>query len=107
MAYINGSKNNGIYCWTNHGYGISQYGSYYLATEQDYMMEELLEFYNGDVALYSIYKGVSNNYTLVTSGGTNDILTTSLRNFFESQGTSAHAFNEYILSNILRASPGT
>lgn len=107
MTYINGSKNNGTYCWSNHGYGISQYGSYYLATEQDYMMEELLEFYNGDVALYSIYKGVSNNYTLVTSGGTNDILTTSLRNFFESQGTSAEAFNEYILSNILSAGVGT
>ena len=107
MTYINGSKNNGTYCWSNHGYGISQYGSYYLATEQDYMMEELLEFYNGDVALYSIYKGVSNNYTLVTSVGTNDILTTSLRNFFESQGTSAEAFNEYILSNILSAGVGT
>ena len=107
MTYINGSKNNGTYCWRNHGFGISQYGSYYLATEQDYMMEELLEFYNGDVALYSIYKGVSNNYTLVTSGGTNDILTTSLRNFFESQGTSAEAFNEYILSNILSAGVGT
>ena len=107
MAYINGSKNNGTYCWSNHGYGISQYGSYYLATEQDYSMEDLLSFYNGDVTLYSIYEGVSSNYTLATSEGTTDILTTSLRNFLESQGTSVEAFNEYILSNILSAGVGT
>ena len=107
MTYINGSKRNNTQCWGNHGYGISQYGAYYLATQQGYLMEDLLTYYNGDVSIYSIYEGVSTNYTLATSSGTSDILTMSLRDFLESQGTSVEAYNEYILSNIISAGVGT
>lgn len=107
MTYINGSKNSSILCWSNHGYGISAYGSYYLATQQNYTMEDLLTYYNGNVKLYSIYQGVSNNYTLATSEGTNDILTMALSDLLASKGSSVEEFNEYLLSNILNAGIGT
>lgn len=107
MYYVNLSINNNKYCYNNHGYGISQYGAYYLATEQEYDLNQLLEFYLGDIKLYSIYQGVSSNYTLATSTGSKDILTMSLRDYLASVDVSVEAYNEYLLSNIISAGVGT
>ncbi len=95
-------------CYKGHGRGISQYGAYYLATEEGYSMLDLLKYYNGDeVELRSIYQGVSSNYTLATSAGSQDIIPTSLREFLISKGTSAEALNEFILQNVVSAGIGT
>lgn len=107
MYYVNQSISNNKYCYSNHGYGISQYGSYYLAKEEQYDLNQLLNFYLGDIKLYSIYQGVSSNYTLATSSGSKDILTMSLREYLDSVGVSTEAYNEYLLSNIVNAGIGT
>ena len=107
LYYINKSKENNRECYQGHGYGISQYGAYYLATQENKTMQDLLKYYAGDVKLYSIYQGVGNNYTMVTSAGTDGILTMALGDFLESKGTSATEYNEYMLQNIINAGVGT
>ena len=113
MSYINKSISVGKMCYNNHGYGISQYGAYYLATQENYDFNQLINFYLDNVTIYSIYENVnftSNitlNYTTETSNGTNDIISTNLRTFLQNKNTSVQEFNEYILENIASAGYGT
>ena len=109
-GYIRDSKaESEEFCWnTNgHGGGMSQYGAYYLASEENYTAEAIINYYYNSPELYSIYETVSNNYTISTSSGLNDILTMSLRDFFASKGTSVEEFNDYILGEVLNAGIGT
>ncbi len=103
MEYINDAKDVRP-CFHNHGYGISQYGAYYLATEEKYNYEQLIEYYFGEGELKSIYESTQ---VLVTSTGANDILTVSLDEFLTANGSSVEAFNEYILSEIMKVGFGT
>ncbi len=107
MGYINESKAENELCSGNHGGGLSQYGTYYLTTTQGYTVEEVLDYYYNIVDIYSIYPTVSSNYTLSTSEGLNDVITSSLRYVLESMGTSVEAFNDYMLSEIINAGVGT
>ena len=104
MYYINKARQENKMCYNNHGYGISQYGAYYLATEQNYNYEQLLEFYFGPSEIYSIYES---NYDLETSTGSNNIITADLETVLEQNGTSVEALNEYILSEIVNIGFGT
>ena len=103
MGYINDAKEIRP-CYHNHGYGISQYGAYYLATEEKFNYEQLLEYYFGDGELKSIYDTMG---VLVTSTGANDILAVSLDEFLTRNGSSVEDFNEYILSEITKVGFGT
>ena len=95
-------------CWGGgHGRGLEQYGAYYLTKTQGYTVEEVLDYYYNIVDIYSIYPTVSSNYTLSTSEGLNDVITSSLRYVLESMGTSVEAFNDYMLSEIINAGIGT
>lgn len=107
LYYINKSKANGVECYQGHGYGISQYGAYYLAKEQGYTFTQLLDFYATGATLSSLYQAANSNYLAATSDGLNNILATSLRDYLNSQGSSVEAFNDHILSNVLDAGIGT
>lgn len=107
LSYINKSKEEGKECHQGHGMGISQYGAYYLATQENYTMEDLIQYYIGNVELKTIYQAASGNYTDVTSSGTTDILTMSLKDFLSSKNTTPEAYNEYILDNIVSSGIGT
>lgn len=86
----------------HHGNGMSQYGAYYLITEENYTRDQVLSFFYGnDIKLMSIYEAASSNYTNLTSVGTNDQLIISLKEFLNSKGLSIEAYNEYILKNVL------
>lgn len=102
--YVQGSINNSQECWNNHGYGMSQWGAYYLATEQGHNYLDLIQYYYGDVELMSIYQSLN---TTVTSNGTADILTTTLRSHLLAKGTTAEEFNDYLLTTILQSGIGT
>lgn len=107
MNYVNGSKNNDKLCWSNHGRGISQYGAYYLATQEGYTLEDLIRFYLGEINIYSIYPGVSNNYLLTTSSGATNQLTKPLRDALQDFNVTPEEYNEFILKNIIESGFGT
>lgn len=111
MRHINNSKSDNKTCSGNHGGGISQYGSYYLAKEKNYDLYDLLDFYIGEFLngyeLYSLYPGFNTNYTTTTSSGATNQLTKTLREALADKGIAVEEFNEYLLKNIMDAGFGT
>ncbi len=95
-------------CEHGHAYGASQIGAYYLNLEKGYDYLDILAYYNGeDSKIMSIYESVSDNYTLATSRGRNDIIDTNLRDYLRKNGSNVNEFNEHILANVLSVGPGT
>lgn len=98
-------------CNKNHPSGMSQFGAYYLATEEGYTFDNLLTYYYGDsLEIVSIYQSgnyYGSNYLGVTTNGANDQLTTDLGSVLESMGTSTEEYNEYLYTQITEAGVGT
>lgn len=97
-------------CNSNHPSGMSQFGSYYLVDELGYTWQETLYYYYGDeVEIVSIYPSGSSdgiyaggNYTLTTSNGINDQITSALSNYID-----VSAYNNYIYEQVSNAGVGT
>lgn len=93
----------------NHGHGISQWGAYYLATEENKNYEEILSFYIDSVTFKSTFIG-SNlegvpDYAL-DSGGSLILRGQSLDQFLLSKGSSLEALNSLIAQNVSNAGYG-
>ena len=95
-------------CEGNHGNGLSQWGSYYLATEENYTFDELLRFYLGDEMVISRGSFASSIAGLeikdTTDGGE---LHEALSTFLISNGSSIDEFNDAIHTSVVNNGAGT
>lgn len=91
-------------CAGNHGRGLSQWGSFYLATEKDYTYEELLEFYLGDDNVTISTTGVINSDAKVTNGTQIDI---SIGSYLANHGSSIEELNRTLEESVASAGKGT
>lgn len=92
-------------CAGNHGRGLSQWGSFYLATEKNYTYEELLDFYLGDDNItISSTAGIINSDAKVTNGTQIDI---SIGSYLANHGSSIEELNNAIEASVAAAGKGT
>lgn len=95
-------------CAGNHGNGLSQWGSYYLATEENYTYDEIIRFYLGPEAVIS--RGAFNssisgiNIQDTTNGNE---LHQSLAEFLEANGSSIDEFNDTLHDAVVQNGAGT
>ena len=101
-------------CSGNHGRGMSQYGSYYLATEKGYTYDELLEYYYGEEVTIST-NSVDESIPGITSVAGLEIKNTTkaeklnepITDFLNSKGSSLEDMNDYIYESVVDAGVGT
>ncbi len=91
----------------NHGRGMSQYGSLYLAEEKGYTYDEILAFYYGDdVAISSGYlTSIAGLEVKNTTSATN--LDRPLGEFLNENGASIDDMNAFIKESVESAGKGT
>lgn len=114
QTFIDKSAREGA-CAGNHGYGMSQNGAAYLEVIEGYDWKQIINYYfNDDVKIMSIYKGLSysGNYPIdpndqLYQGLQFFIDGTSFADFLSSKGTDITSFNEYLKSSIEAAGVGT
>ena len=96
-------------CAGNHGRGLSQFGSLYLANEKDYKYPELLAFYLGDEFTISSGSGFMTSIPgLEIKDTTNSKeLHEKLTTYLSSNGTSIDEMNNFIRSNVESNGVGT
>jgi len=96
-------------CKGNHGMGISQYGAYYLASEQDYNSEELAQYYFKEdevmistMSMMTSIAGLDVKYT-ETAIPLNQLLS----DYLKSKGSSIEEMNNFIENNVEDAGKGS
>ena len=96
-------------CSGNHGRGLSQFGSLYLANEQGYTYDELLAFYLGnDITISSASGFMSAIPGLEIKDTTNsNVLHEKLASYLSTNGTSVDELNTFIKSNVTNNGVGT
>lgn len=96
-------------CAGNHGRGLSQWGSFYLAKEQNYTYDQILDYYLKDYDV-SISSGgfVSSITGLEIKNTTNaSELNENLGMFLSKKGTSINDLNSFIKNNVKEAGSGS
>ena len=114
--YTNLAETRGA-CSGNHGYGMSQNGSWYLEAIENYDWEKIIDYYyNHEAELLSIYKGVgtveySSEYPIEPNNelytNLQFLINESFSDFLSRNGTSIEAFNNYISSSVDSVGVGT
>ena len=98
------------HCTGNHGRGMSQWGSYYLATEEEYTYERLIAYYLGDdnvtISKKGIFAGVMDLSIKVTANAGYQ-LDQPINSFLTANGSSLTEYNNYIKSSVEKAGVGT
>ena len=94
-------------CAGNHGMGVSQWGSYYLATEEGYKYDEILKFYYGDnvqisTGSFSTLVGLEIKDTSNAS-----TLYEPLSSYLPKKGGSVEDLNNFIKTNVQNNGVGT
>ena len=107
--YANQAETKGA-CSGNHGYGMSQNGSYYLEAIENYDWEKIIDYYyNNKEELLSIYESVgtieySSEYPIDPNhklySNLKFLIDEPLSQYLSKKGTSVAAFNEYISSSV-------
>lgn len=96
-------------CTGNHGRGMSQWGSYYLATEEDYTYEELIQYYLGSenvsISGRGFMSSVANLDIKNTGNATN--IHEPISSFLASHNSSLEQYNEYIKNSVESVGVGT
>ncbi len=92
----------------HHGNGMSQFGGLYLATEQDYKYDQILQFYLGDeVTISSGYITSIAGLDIKTTTGAKNYLNTPINDFLSSNGSSLDQYNDFIQTNVQNIGFGT
>lgn len=93
----------------HHGNGMSQYGALYLATEQGYTYDEIINFYLGDNDIkISTGAYITSIAGLEVKDTTNsEMINDSLQNFLSSKGSSVEQMEDYIYQSVSNAGKGT
>ena len=97
-------------CTGNHGRGMSQWGSYYLATEENYTYDQLINYYleNQNVAVSSngvLAKAV--DLAIKSTIAASYKLDQPLSSYLKSKGGSLEEYNNYIRKSVEKAGVGT
>ncbi len=91
----------------HHGNGMSQFGSLYLATEQNYDYEQILYYYLGsDITISSNYFNIA-GLELKSTAGAKNILKEPISDFLSANGSSLEEYNEFISNSVDSAGFGT
>lgn len=95
-------------CAGNHGRGLSQWGSYYLATEQNYTFEDLLKYYLGDEIAISTAGFMTSIPGLVVKDTTDaQELHHSLSSFLPARSSSVDDLNSFVRTSVKNNGAGT
>ena len=91
----------------HHGNGMSQFGSWYLASELNYDYQQILAFYLDDVTIST--KGFTSSITGLTIKDTSNAseLHESLSTFLPSRGSSVDELNAFIKNKVVENGAGT
>ena len=97
-------------CAGNHGRGISQYGAYYLASQEDYDYDDIISYYlsdeNDGIAISG--GGIESIAgLLIKDTSDSDELSESLTTVLSHNGSSIGAINSYIRNNVRENGAGT
>ena len=95
-------------CAGNHGNGLSQWGSLYLATKQNMKYDEILKYYLGDeitISKGSFSSSIANLDIKNTSGA--QTLYEPLSSFLPKNGLSVEDMNNYIHTSVANNGAGT
>ena len=92
-----------------HGRGMSQYGAYYLATEQNYTFQQILSFYYGEERALSVsnveVSSVAGINFQITENASNT-LNEGLEDYLSNNGSSLDELNNYIKDKVSTAGVG-
>lgn len=97
-------------CAGNHGRGISQYGAYYLASQEDYQYDDIISYYLGeDNENIAISGGgiESIGGLLIKDTSDSDELSESLTTVLSHNGSSIGAINSHIRNSVKENGAGT
>ena len=107
-------NDDGSWKGSGHGHGLSQYGAYYLATEEKKNFEDILKYYYGeDITLTADKKKLTKSITSITNMELKDtsdataLKGKSLSTYLKENGSSIEDLNEYIHSNVIKTGAGT
>ena len=96
-------------CTGNHGRGMSQWGSYYLATEEDYTYDKLIAYYLGSeigISADGFTSSVAGLEIKVTTNASYE-LNQPIDTYLQSKGSSLEEYNRFIKENVEKAGVGT
>ena len=109
-------------CWNGntwedggHGRGMSQYGAYYLATQEGYTYDEILSYYYGDDEVTISSNSFSGGVEGITSIAGLEIKDTTkakplqqpITEFLSSNGSSLDNMNSFIHESVVEQGAGT
>lgn len=97
-------------CAGNHGMGMSQYGSLYLAETQGYTYKDIIDYYFKDedvrISSKSFITSIAGLDIKETKNASYTIIK-PLTKFLESHGSSLEQYNDFIKNSVLTAGVGT
>lgn len=92
----------------HHGNGMSQFGSLYLATEQDYKYDQILKFYLGEnVTISSNYITSIAGLDVKTTTRARNTLNEPISEFLSAKGSNLDQYNNFIKGSVESAGFGT
>jgi len=95
-------------CQGNHGEGISQWGAYYLATEEEYTYDEIIAYYYGDeVTISTPYISSIAGLDIKNTRNASYQLNMPIEDFLASKGSSLDHMNTFIKDSVNEVGPGT
>lgn len=97
-------------CAGNHGMGMSQYGSLYLAETQGYTYKDIIDYYFKDEDVRISSKSFITSIAGLDIKETKNVsykINEPLTKFLESHGSSLEQYNDFIKNSVLTAGVGT
>lgn len=97
-------------CSGNHGRGMSQWGSYYLATEENYTYDKLIAYYLGSENVSISSEGFMSSIAGLEIKATTNAsyeLNQPISTFLSSKGSSLAQYNSFIKESVQQVGAGT
>lgn len=94
----------------HHGRGMSQYGAYYLASEEGYTYDQILAYYYGEDIILASEHAILDSVAgldIKTTTKAKHVLEQPLSEFLFSKGSSIEQFESFIKDNVNSAGAGT
>lgn len=101
---------DGVWQDGGHGRGMSQLGSYYLAKEQGYTYDQILNFYYGDSGAVISRKAFISSIAgleIKTTTDASNTINEPISNLLSSNGASLEDYNKFIKDSVEEIGPGT
>ena len=101
-----------IYRKAYHGRGMSQWGAFYLASEQNYDYKRILNLFYDNPKIVSLYPPAPKKSEIaleitVTPSKASQLTHNSVANFLSSKGKDIKSVNDGLRDAVIKAGPGT